>query len=181
MEKCLLRLMVGFSVLLCGEVQAIAEGLDQRMLEQMAIEIRKKNVDVSEHLLARDRTVIRAAYPEIKEKLTNKGFTNGEVNQAIASGWKQMRLEQTSTVIFNEQMFGLMVSKLGMLRIESQPRDAAIEIDATRQDQRTNTTTWLAPGTYHIVLTKPGYIPVEDDRTIVEGKNPPLRKILRSR
>jgi hypothetical protein len=144
------------------------------------MEIQKRNGSLSEAVLARDRATIQAAYPGIKENLSMKGFSDTEVTHAVVTGWKQMRIE-TSGGFLNEQVFRTQISKLGMLSIESEPREAGIVINASRHDERTNTTTWLAPGTYRIAIEKPGYFAAEESRTIVEGKNPPLKIRLRAR
>jgi hypothetical protein len=172
--------LVLVSLSLCTHL-AVAQRADDQALENAAIEIRNKNRTISAEVLNNDKSVIKAAYPDIKTHLTAKGFNNAEVTQAVIAGWKSARLAPTGAGLLNEHVFKAQVSRLGMLSIESEPRDATIEINSSRYEESTNTTAWLATGSYRIVLSKEGYYPAEERRTIVEGKNPPLTKTLKPR
>jgi len=160
---------------------APAQQPDRQVLDNAAIEIRIKNQKVDAALLARDQAVIKAAFPAIQADFIARGFGQADVNAAVVTSWKYFRTGPDGLALFSDQTFKASVTKLGKLRIASKPQQANIDIDAVRQDEKTDTAKWLKPGTYQILLTKDDYFPEEEKRIVVEGENPPLIKTLRRR
>ena len=176
---CISTLAVIF--LAWGNVPVLAQEPDLRVLNKAAMEIRAKNPRVDEALLARDQVVIKAAFPAINAALAAKGFDDADVNSAVVTGWKDFRVPPVGLTHFDDQTFKSYVTKLGRLGIQSKPTEAAIDINTSRQEEKTNTIKWLAPGTYLFLLSKDGYYPEEEKRNVAEGNNPPLSKTLRER
>lgn len=158
-----------------------AQKPDQKVLEKTAIEIKRKNDMFDAGLIASDQAAIAASFPVIHENFRMKGFDYADVNEAVATGWKGFRAIPGAVEPMRGEMFKARVISLGKLRIESKPGDANIFIDTVRQDERTDTSKWFAPGTYRIRLVKDGYFAEEESRKIVEGENPPIVKSLKPR
>lgn len=177
------RSLAGFATMLLvlGTASVPAQQPDPQVLEKAATEIRIKNQKVDAALLARDQAAITASFPSIQASFKVKGFSEADVNAAVATSWKELRAGPGGLTPLTDQAFKTMVTRLGRVRIESRPREAHIDIDAIRQDEKTDTAKWLAPGTYRILMTKDGYFPEEERLKVVEGENPPVTKTLRRR
>ncbi len=173
--------MLAMVFLAIWNLPVLAQQPDPQVLDKAAMEIRKKNPNVDAALLTRDKAVIKATFPVIQADLTAKGFNDADVNAAVVTGWKDLRAAPGGVSSFNAQDFKVMISKLGKLRITSKPNGANIDINALRQDEKTDTAKWLKPGSYSVLLTKEGFSPEEERRTIVEGENPPITKTLTRR
>jgi len=168
-------------LLALGGAPVLAQQPSQQVLDKAAMEIRLKNQKVDAALLARDQAVIKVSFPAIQANFKGKGFNEADVNAAVVTGWKDLRAGPGALTRFNDQTFKVMVTKLGKVRIESKPREANIDIDGIRQDEKTDTAKWLALGTYLILLTKDDYFPEEERRNVIEGENPAIIKTLRRR
>jgi hypothetical protein len=155
-----------------------ARGAEADFLDAIANEIKAKRPFISGQLLVEDKNVISGSLPAIRDEFRIKGFSHADVNAAVSTGWKDLRSAPTP---LRPEMFKAKVMSLGKLRIESVPGDADIHIDGSMHDEKTDTSTWLTPGTYRIRVTKEGYRPEEERRRIVEGNNAPVRVTLQRR
>jgi hypothetical protein len=164
-----------------GCTSLLAQGPDPKLLEKTAAEIKLKNRMIDAALLASDQSAIAASFPAIQENFRVKGFSGYDVNEAIAAGWKDFRAAPGALTPLRGEVFKARVTSFGKLRIESKPGEASIFIDADPQAEKTDTSKWLAPGTYRIRLSKEGYFPEEERRKVVEGENPPFVKVLKPR
>jgi len=167
---------VCFGLLCTGEV--LGQEADQALLEKAQQFIKKRDPGITDEVLAKDRRVIQSAYPEIAGTLASKGFKNPDINDAVAAGWKNLRATSAPYQVLNASTFIGYTGRLGRLEIESLPAGASIFIDGERQEESTDTARWLSPRTYRISLEKPGYLAVQDTCVVVEGRNPPFRRVL---
>ncbi len=68
--------------------------------------------------------------------------------------------------------------RLGMLNVESNPRDAAVYVDGRYVGQTPLTRLDLAPGRYRVEVERSGYTPVTRTVTIAQGRTTNLRVTL---
>lgn len=174
-----LRSIFALTLLFGSPYHLGAQGIEGD-LDRAAALIKKRAV-VGDDILVRDRMVIDRVYPEIRADYFKKGFTGADASAAAASGWTHFYLAPHQTGPFSAEVFKTHVGKLGKVRIESEPPDARIQINSMRLEESTNTTRWLQPGTYNVVLTKSGFVPEEARLQVVEGSNPTFKRSLKPR
>lgn len=181
--NCKYWLKIGIIILatVLIRIPAFAQVLDQQILGTAAMEIRATNKNVTDTLLTNDQKVITSAFPTIKTDLTQKGFSEADINAAITSSWVDLRGKTDSLAHLDGPAFISYTKSLGKLTIKSNPHGANISIDANLCGKTTNADLWLRPKLYRITLSKDGYFPVEENLNIVEGENPPLNKTLRQK
>src|SRR3990172_5837976 len=128
-DVCTRRLARLATMLLAlGSAPALAQQPDSHILDKAAMEISLKNQKVDVALLARDQVIIKSSFSVIQANFKAKGFNEADVNEAVVAGWKDLRAGPVGLTLFSEQTFKAMVTKLGKVRIESNPQEANIYI-----------------------------------------------------
>lgn len=70
------------------------------------------------------------------------------------------------------------VSHIGKLVIKSAPSDADVQLNGEELNKKTDTAAWLAPGTYLIRVSKPGYVAQVKSCSIKEDQKTELSFVL---
>jgi len=172
------RAEIAIIALMLITIPAFAQEINQKLLNNVSMDIVNNNPKVESPLLAKDQEVIKSAFPAIKTNFGKKGFSESDINSAIATSWLNLRSPSSPLASFDESAFLNYITKLGKLKIESKPVGANIDIDKNLVGI-TNTIKWLAPRRYRFLISKAGFISEEEERDVVEGDNPPLIKILK--
>ena len=145
--------------------------------------IRLVNSAISNEVLDHDQVIISEAVPAIKTRFIEEGFDESDVHEATWYAWIYLRVGASalgSTVTLTLDVLIGRVDDMGKIVISSDPDDAQVDITAGTQFYSDHTVAkmWLTAGTYHIRISKPGYVPVEDDCDVKKGKKTEFKRTL---
>jgi len=143
--------------------------------------IRLFDPEIESEVLDQDQKVISEALPRIKEHFTQQGLDETDAQEATLYAWMYLRIGANrlqATVSLTVDVLDDRVSDLGKVVIISDPADAQIDIGGQSYTDHTEARLWLTSGTYRIKLSKPGYLPVEDDCDVKKGKKTEFKRTL---
>jgi hypothetical protein len=145
--------------------------------------IRLVNPAISNGVLDHDQIIISEAVPAIKTRFIEEGFDESDVHEATWYAWIYLRVGANaigSTIALTLDVLIDRVDDMGKIVISSDPDDAQVDITAGTQFYSDHTVAkmWLTAGPYHIRISKPGYVPVEDDCDVKKGKKTEFKRTL---
>jgi PEGA domain len=169
--------------LLILTLSAIARGQTQEFLllkdltanlRRTEAEIKKARPETPESTLQCDKNVIASAIPTVEESYRSKGFETSDAQQVSLLAWMRVRVNSplSPNKCMNATSYMNFVLTWGRLAINSSPDGANIKIDEELLDDKTKKKVWLPAKeqAYTVLLTKPGYKPLELKCKIEDGK-----------
>lgn len=148
--------------------------------------IKSFNPDISTEILAHDQEIISGALPAIKTRLISEGFNEADAEDVVRFAWIFLRIGAKAlepTVALTVEILGDRVTDMGKVVIISDPdeADVIITIGGQTYSDRTVARMWLTAGTYHIRITKPNYVTLEEDCEVKKGKKTEFKRTLQAK
>jgi PEGA domain len=151
---------------------SIAQIVNNRLgakLDAIMVPFKQKHSDVSATTLKKDRYAVLSAEPAVKRQLSDSGFSDAQMDDALIASWRALRSRRKAAQAIEAIDIVKESAKQGLLVVDSVPEGAAVIING-EQYESTKTSRWLVAGVYHIILRKDGYPPVKDNQEVPAGK-----------
>lgn len=129
-----------------------------------------------------DRAVVRSVFAASKEKMSQLGYTDESVLNALQAAWIELSIKeydkQKQEANYTDQDILNMTLNMSELNIVTTPDGATIKIDNYEGLGESNTNIWVREGRHILEVRKNGYIPIKEAIDIKPLKSYPLTKTL---
>ncbi|MEK6334482.1 MAG: PEGA domain-containing protein [Acidobacteriota bacterium] len=148
--------------------------------------IKSFNPAIPTEVLDHDQRIIADALPGIRSRLISEGFGEADARDVVMFAWIFLRIGAKAlepTVAFTVEILGDRVTGMGKVVIISDPdeADVIITIGGQTYTDRTVARMWLTAGTYHIRISKPNYVTLEEDCEVKKGKKTEFKRTLQAK
>jgi hypothetical protein len=158
----------------CSNVK-VAGGIDVSDAKQRASFLNatgrcmsRQDSNISALTLGDDKGVIEQSYPIVRDFYVSRKYSDADVAQILALAWTEFRGKNPSKQM-SRVAFVQLGNSFGQLIVKSEPRGAAISVDARPWEGPTNSSNWTDSGQRLVKLVKQGCQPAEGNVIVPAG------------
>jgi len=151
-------------------LQGRSDSTEEIWYSKTADDIAKSNRAVKEETLREDVTVIKAAEPTLRERLSQEGLRTSESRMITSTAWSEFRRDHPNDKLEEDKFVKFAAEEFGILAVTSKPDGADIEVDTKPWTDKTNAENGVRVGTRHVRVSMRGYEDSEGSSEVTKGK-----------